>query len=262
MTELMPLTTAASDDVTSACTGSECSGEGGGRPGGGYGGGGGEFDEEIEAVRRLRDHLIVGIYTPIMVFGVIGNTLSFVVMVKKTRRSSTHNYLSTLCVMDTLFLVSSVIGWLIEHFWDIDTRLAIDCNFVYFFNRVPKHMSSWLLIAITMERLLVVYLPTKAKVITQVKAARVTIGALLVLMVAFEWLSLGAYKDDGKSYSFNPCQGRSPRLQVYVDQHAWVRAAVYSFIPSVMLVIINAAIATKFVMASRANCTKVGSQGE
>ena len=52
--------------------------------------------------------LTLVLYVPILLLGLVGNSLSFPLLLHRAKTSSTYNYLVSLSVMDSIFLLSSI----------------------------------------------------------------------------------------------------------------------------------------------------------
>ena len=109
--------------------------------------------------------IFVVIQVLIVTLGFLGNMLILVVMCnKKFHRSSTSIYLSVLAISDTLMLLAGPIVADIIPFWfGIDLRnlhISLCCifKFLIFWTR---HLSSWCLVSITVERMIAVLKPHK-----------------------------------------------------------------------------------------------------
>ena len=135
-----------------------------------------EFWEEV--VSRA----ISAYSTPILlVLGVTGNILCIVVLTNKSPMSSTSLYLVNLSVADlTETMVSLVSRHIIRSFTGFDT-LSLHpaaCKIFFGFLRSSQTISVWILVAVTLERMLVVYLPLKAKIISTRKIAWFAMGGI------------------------------------------------------------------------------------
>ena len=71
---------------------------------------------ELDRIVKIALGLTMGLLVPILVFGIIGNSLSFHILLKTARFSSTYTYLASLSVMDSIFLISSIGKLPILHF--------------------------------------------------------------------------------------------------------------------------------------------------
>jgi len=79
---------------------------------------------------RLHKQLYVYVSPIIVVVGVIGNLLSFIVLVQKATRSvSTYCYLIVLAVADTVVLTAGLLPKWVEQVFNINTQLVIRLPF-------------------------------------------------------------------------------------------------------------------------------------
>ena len=101
----------------------------------------------------------------VFILGLFGNTLILVVMCnQKFDKTSTSLYLSVLAVSDTSVLLSGpLITNISLHLFDLDLRkVHISLCWIFkFFIFWGRLFSSWCLVAITVERMLVVLKPHK-----------------------------------------------------------------------------------------------------
>ncbi|ESP02461.1 hypothetical protein LOTGIDRAFT_138429, partial [Lottia gigantea] len=127
------------------------------------------------------------IFTPIFtVVGIIGNCLSFIVMKSKTlRHKSYSHYLCALAVFDSLVLIEReilVTNDLLMYYGKpgvFEGFSAAACKIFNFTGCVCSLMSSWIIVCMAQERLLVVYMPFKKHVFTTQR------GAILIILSLF-----------------------------------------------------------------------------
>ena len=105
--------------------------------------------------------------TFLVLVGFLGNSLILVVMSnRKFDRTSTSVYLSILAVCDNLTLfsgpfASSILNSDILFLVDLETVHISLCWILRFFIIWARHMSSWCLVLITVERMIVILKPHK-----------------------------------------------------------------------------------------------------
>lgn len=120
-------------------------------------------------------------YTPlIVVIGSIGNILSVVIFFRlKLRKLSSSFYLAALGISDTIFLLTNSSSWITtergEEFMNID----IVCKLTNFLCGVSSVLSSWFVVAFTVERFIVVQYPLKRQTMCTVKRAKITSVGIL-----------------------------------------------------------------------------------
>ncbi len=119
------------------------------------------FTEDL----TLTNKLILYILLILIISGSIGNTLSFCVMLRKEmRQMSTSVYLVALSVADTLCLlegplVDMILSSSLFLGWHMPMQSKSLCQLYFFLYYMNPHISSWCLVAVTVERLLVIYFP-------------------------------------------------------------------------------------------------------
>lgn len=137
---------------------------------------------------ELQIQKVILLYVPIIIYiiGVIGNCLSFSVLVRRRmRRVSTYKYLAVLSVVDTIVLTvgllqlwtGEVTGTSIRNYSDFS------CKIVNALGYTVSDLSVWLIIAVTVERFIAVCYPLRAATTCRKKTAIKVIGALLLVMI-------------------------------------------------------------------------------
>ena len=126
------------------------------------------------------------IVPPIIVsLGTFGNGLIIVVLLEQIGTlSSTGIYLLSLAFSDLMILYLGPVRQWIMYMWNVDIRVLSDagCMTSLFFTYFSFHLSSWLLVAVTIERVISVVLPHKVKfACTTVKAGSI----VLITVVCF-----------------------------------------------------------------------------
>ncbi|XP_050401949.1 FMRFamide peptide receptor frpr-18 [Patella vulgata] len=130
------------------------------------------------------------IFTPIFtVIGIVGNCLSFIVMKSKTLRNKSYShYLCALAVFDSLVLIGRevmVTNELLMYYGKPGVFVnfsATACKIFNFAECVCYLMSSWIIVCMAQERLLVVYMPFKKHAFTTQRGAILIILSLFIVM--------------------------------------------------------------------------------
>lgn len=121
----------------------------------------------------------------IMAWGTIGNVLTFLVILRQTKTlSSTAIYLMALAVSDTVVLYTGPLRQWVKIVYDIDIRDITEagCRSQIYITYASLHMSSWLLVAVSLERALCVVIPHKVKLTCTKTNACLIIIAMFVLI--------------------------------------------------------------------------------
>ena len=123
----------------------------------------------------------------IMTWGITGNILSIIILFRLARKASitsTTIYLVTLAISDTVILLCGPLRNWIKFTWEKDVRYYSDssCKAQLYFTYLSIHFSSWLLVAITMERVASVVFPHKVRVGCTPRNATVVIFVMLFIL--------------------------------------------------------------------------------
>ena len=124
----------------------------------------------------------------IFVTGIIGNSLTIIILGQKRNRiSSTSLYLLSLAVSDLItVIIGNLFVW-IQTIWDFHIRdyNTFFCKVHVFFTYLCIHASSWILVLLTAERVLSVLRPHKVRILccrrNALVALAITIGCLALL---------------------------------------------------------------------------------
>ncbi|XP_041363545.1 C-C chemokine receptor type 1-like [Gigantopelta aegis] len=195
----------------------------------------------------------------LMLLGLVGNTIVFVVLAKSSMRETTTSlYLRFLAVFDSLVLYVGLmrhwIIYLVEY--DIRDYSPVVCKIHTWGNYWAIHTSAWLLVSVTLERCFSVWFPHKVKMIcTRRKTYTIIITIMLVLATlnAHYLYGLGEYIETIENETFaDTCDS------MYSDYYdfelliwPWVDICIYSVFPSSILIMCNISIIYKVVTSSR-----------
>lgn len=120
-------------------------------------------------------------YNPcVCVTGSVGNIVSIVVFFRtKLRKLSSSYYLAALGMSDTVFLLSNLLSWS-SYGQDILT-IDIFCKLLNFFVGASSLLSSWFVVAFTVERFIAVLYPLKRQTMCTVRRAKMMLACLLIV---------------------------------------------------------------------------------
>ena len=187
----------------------------------------------------------------IVAFGIIGNTLSLCVLSrKKFRKLSVSVYLRGLAVVDlSTLLVSDSFLYLLEKTAGNYVRDSQGwaCKINIWLSLALPWISSWLLVCISVERVIVVYIPHKAKKLcTTNKAYMVTTFMYLLFLLG----NIHAFfKNDIHAGHCVPLD------EIYYVALGGVSIALYSIVPGLVIVICNMVIVCTLIKMSRVQKT-------
>lgn len=182
------------------------------------------------------------VLTPVIVCcGIVGNTLSFVVMQSKALRHKSYSrYLSALAVFDSLTLVIRQVHQ-VDEYYVRDTGDSVvfknfdtfGCKTFNFLEHVSYLMSSWLIVMMALERLIAVSMPFRKVVIRTQTGAVVTIIIMFVAICLSQSFRLVMVEYSNNFY----CSASDFYLHLYTNLHIYFYQWTLTFILPVLLVL-------------------------
>ncbi|KAK2159470.1 hypothetical protein LSH36_152g01027 [Paralvinella palmiformis] len=188
------------------------------------------------------------ILTPLLLLlGGFGNSLTIIVMRSATfRRLPVSKLLMAMSLSDVVLnLMLPLNKSFVHHMIGIDVRALSSggCKLFFWINRLAKTTSSWLIVLITVERFIAVWLPMRAKFINTDRNVCVALILLYGMLAVFfgYWCSWADRVID------NICimNSRPPGFEHLSEIFLLGGLLLYSFIPSIILLIFNGLIIYK-----------------
>jgi hypothetical protein len=186
----------------------------------------------------------------LLIFGAFGNILSVVVLNRPHRtRTSTSTYLTTLAVCDLFVLIVGLLRQWVRATFDFDIRNINDsfCKVHFYLVNFLLQFSSWILVAITIERVKSVRKPHMAKVgCTRKLASWVLLAEVIVLMVlnghSIFGVKIRIVNDTETNSSVCRCEPDNEndtysRFMYYV--WTWIDFVIVFFLPFLILMTAN-----------------------
>ena len=206
---------------------------------------------EYRVVKRLM------LYVPpvLVVLGTFGNILSFMILRRRVMlKVSSYHYLAVLAVADSLVLYVGLMRlWLGELTgYDLHDSSHWLCKVTISIGYSASDLSVWLIIAVTVERYIVVCFPLHASTVISTRRAKWLIGCLTLLMFGinlhFLW-TVEIVEQPVKGMNVGYCEA-APHYQYLVnDVWPWIDAFIYSFVPFIVIIILNILIILEVVEA-------------
>ena len=210
-----------------------------------------------------RDSLLVASDTlwkyviPSMMFtGLVGNSISFCVMLGRRFRTQTIGvYFGALAMVDSYNLMNSL-----PRFWfpmvlkiDPASYSDIGCRISTFSLYYSYQVSSWVLVCVTVERALAVAFPLKTKNTFTRKRAVITLVTVASLLLAYNSYILfykAGYLDEMPDGSLVCTLNAFYTDKPFFKSHNWIDVLLCSIIPFTCIIVSNVVIVRK-VMESR-----------
>ncbi|XP_052279193.1 thyrotropin-releasing hormone receptor-like isoform X2 [Dreissena polymorpha] len=182
----------------------------------------------------------------IITLGTIGNIFSFIVMLQREmRQTSTFFYLAVLAVADTIVLFVSAFKTWIRTATGFEMLHVSDlsCKTFMFLTYFSLHLSAWLIVAVTIERFIVVWFPLKATTICSTRRAKLTTlavaGSLAILNCHLFWTAeLVQDLKTGRTV----CAMLQTNQFLYKEVMPWLHFTIYCLLPFILLMTFNALI--------------------
>ena len=208
---------------------------------------------------EYRWHKALMLYVPplLVVLGSLGNLLTVLILCCRCmRKNSTYVYLAVLAVADTVVLYVGLLRLWLGELMGQDVRDFADwlCKAVNVLGHAASDYSVWLIIAVTVERYIVVCHPLKVVNICQGRRALGVVGILALIFLAlnlhFIWtVQVINFPVDGGLVP--QCAGGDDYRYMIENVWPWVDAFVYSFIPFLIIVFLNILIIRQVILAKR-----------
>ncbi|XP_066979067.1 FMRFamide receptor-like [Macrobrachium rosenbergii] len=194
-------------------------------------------------------HWVQKVLVPlVMCVGVVGNSVSMVVLTRRKMRSSTNSYLTALAISDLLYLIF-VFFLSLKHHPDMQhPRHWLYWQYVRYalwLTDASSSTSIWLTVTFTIERYVVVSHPIKGKVLCTVSRAKKFVVVvycvcwLLTATTPHEWIVVTKTRyplQDPRLDLDYSALGRDP---TYRHFYYWFTAVTFILLPLCLLVVFN-----------------------
>ena len=203
---------------------------------------------ELVLVRKL------SLYVPPIIFGlgIIGNILSFIVFSTKSMRTSICSiFFRVLAVFDTAALiVGTCLGsWVIETFgFDVTNVSNFTCKVFSFLIYFVTHVSSWVLVFVSIERCIGILKPLQHKLICTKKRAYWAMGIMFFIIAAID-MYVPIIKGIEESRG-NVCYVHPKHQAFYSLFWSWADFVIYSGGPFLIIFLCNVVIITRLLVAA------------
>ena len=198
----------------------------------------------------------------LLVVGTVGNVTTITVLLRvKLRRVSSTVYLIALAINDLVVLYFGLLREWIRKVHKFDLRPNLGCGFHTWIVYTSFAYSSWILVALTTERLVAVKFPVYARNGFSRKSAMIVLSVLLVIISGTNIHLIFAWKNSeyilisnttNTSISLIKCELTSDSSSHVMDNiWPWVDLCLTSLVPTILIVVGNLIIGISLYVRKR-----------
>ncbi|KAK7114892.1 pyrokinin-1 receptor-like [Littorina saxatilis] len=209
---------------------------------------------------EYRAHKLLRLYVPpiLLLLGTFGNIFSFLILRHKAMaRQSTHHFLAALAVMDSLVLYIGLFRKWIGDLTGFDPQTQSEwlCKGIVTLGYTCSNVSVWIIVAVTVERYIVVCYPLKANMVCNVTRAKRVVVCLVALFLLvnlhFLWTSSITWQEGSNGERHSPqCSSQEGHEFLITAVWPWVDAMLYGFGPFLIILVLNIVIIVHVVRAT------------
>ncbi|KAK7114515.1 hypothetical protein V1264_000569 [Littorina saxatilis] len=217
---------------------------------------------------RALKNLMLYVPPVLIVLGTFGNVFSFIIMRRRAMlKVSSYHYLASLAVADSLVLYIGLLRLWLGEVTGSDFHNSADwiCKLTISLGYTASDLSVWLIIAVTVERYIVVCFPLRASAMINTNRAKKVIGFLVLLMFTinlhFFWTVEIVERQPVDGNNVSNCEAAPHHQQLVNAVWPWVDACIYSFVPFIVILVLNILIVIE-VIEARAHRLRMQSTSE
>ncbi|XP_074650495.1 C-C chemokine receptor 1-like protein 1 [Tubulanus polymorphus] len=191
----------------------------------------------------------------LLLLGTFGNVSCLIVMTKNDPRVPTHLLLSCLAIFDTLGLYIGLSRYWVFYLTDgidIWTFSEAVCKFGHFFVYYLLQCSSWILVAVTIERFIVTCAPIHAKTMTTTRNAVIALVTMFIALFILNSHYFHTVELIITRKNETLCWSEDLHNRLFLDRTwALIDLTVYSLVPLVIIFVCNVSIIVKVRVSHR-----------
>ena len=187
----------------------------------------------------------------ILPFGIVGNVLTLItVLNKRCKKTSFIVVIAALAITDTIVLVSFPLNTLSRN------STVFLCKFSKFCVNYSRHISVWLVVALTLEITFAVYCPSKVKDVCVPKTGFIVVAIVIAILFASDahiLFGITSITFENKT----ECGFTNTRFETfYLFFFPWIDLTIGLILPAIVIVASNSAILVRVFKSTAAlTCT-------
>ena len=173
-------------------------------------------------------------WSPILIpVGLVGNTLSFLVMIKpNNRKMSTCIYMVAISINDNILMLLALRGWL-AYIVKIHELHLLDCRIMSFLIQLSLQNTTYQIVAMTIDKFIAIKWPHKAATYSTPRRAKFSVIVIYISAIIYNLPHLFLSRLIGTNCVVYVV-GR-----VYAKVHSWITFAINGIVPFVLLIFMN-----------------------
>ncbi|KAH3896808.1 P2Y purinoceptor 4-like [Dreissena polymorpha] len=217
----------------------------------------------IDSYYRDTRVLLWRVIPPILVsIGTIGNALTIIVLLRQKKMTSTAVFLFSLALSDTLILCSGLLPNWVYNTWDINvlSLSSPGCKAIVYLHHCSFHLSSLLIVVVTLERTACVLFPHKVRLCCSAHNAGMIIISIVLAVFGINIILLVIF--DVSEYTSGTCtKSTKEYLDLFHYVYGWIDFTLTFGAPFPLLLIGNVIIVVQLAR-SRSRRQRVNISGQ
>ncbi|KAH3877247.1 tachykinin-like peptides receptor 86C [Dreissena polymorpha] len=206
--------------------------------------------------------LLWRVIPPILIsIGTIGNAMTIFVLLRQKKMTSTAMFLFALALSDTLLLFSELLPDWVLYTWGVDIWPSNPgCKTIVYLAYCSTHLSSWLIVAVTLERTACVLFPHKVRLGCSPRNAGLIIVTIVLVVFGINIILLVIFERNGYE-GFKCAPSTKGHLDLFDYAYRWIDFTLTFGAPFPLLLIGNVIIVVQLARSrSRRQRMNISSQ--
>ena len=145
------------------------------------------FMDEVETYMIFKIGIYIDMYWfPVLIpIGLIGNTLSFLVMIKpNNRKMSTCIYMAAISINDNVMMILALHAWLVFGLIIYEVH-SMECQIKCYWTFIQLQNGTFQVIAMTVDKYIAIKWPHKAAIYSTPRRAKLTVTGILICVCIY-----------------------------------------------------------------------------